>query len=121
MSHKVLHACQAPEELLRDPRFRELHTVAGCFYEHLTATAGFIFRTQDLEAYVARHGQDPTLVEGGSAEFRNYADLFQRLLQQGIIYSELQQHRQGIDALIRDSYVCYRLWVQKSTEETIAS
>jgi len=112
MPKDILLACQIELEYTQRPEFARLFKYAGLHYEHRINTAGFIFSTQALEDYVAKHRQDPVSIEGGTIGLINYAMDFQRRLGGFTILARLVIPTSKLEVL-RNDYHLHRVWFKR--------
>jgi len=68
MSFGVLRAAQQDNELKDSLLAAAKYELFDNFYEHRFNRAGADYKESELEAFVARHGDDPFNVEGSNLE-----------------------------------------------------
>lgn len=74
MTFGILRLNALPEKILLSKDFMNQYSFDGFYLDHSNRTEGFVFREDELEAYVAEHGKDPVIAEYSGLE--NLSDSF---------------------------------------------
>jgi len=86
----------------------------GYFYEHKEVSehrVGFVFREEDLLAFVDRYKKDP--IEGENITPENWANKFAAGFSEGTLLAFWAKHRFGEGHIIHDNYDRFEVYAKK--------
>ena len=68
MTFGILRLNALPEKILLSKDFMDKYNFDGFYLDHNNRTEGFVFREDELEAFVEEHKKDPVEVVGSGLE-----------------------------------------------------